>query len=381
MENRKQRCAFVLAGLVALLSCLVGSLDARAGSPPLRVALASVFNVNEMSERGPLPRLAIYPDGRVMFPTIEGDYRLVRYTIVGANLLVADLRSALTPRPFVPASSSDAAVAEGNPVDPNTGPPTLFVDNCPSDVGEIEVAFFGEQPKVAFCERDSKELERIFAVLSAVVSNTATGRISDVEQPAMFASYAVIARLASRGDLGKSPRLPRWQGPKLNIGRGLDASCTIIKGSPKNLKYPLPMAWQTSAGPAYLSIYPIVDEGKWCRKSLPPPGQMTSAESQIYVAEPAKYVPGEIQVRFTGKLAKVHGGSFVVREFRSGKAVAFLRVGSGNTPPSFTTDPAQQVLLDNGLLGPGPQILRLPPSLIRGRYELCQDSTCALVYL
>jgi hypothetical protein len=175
MVNRKQQGVLMPAVIVALLFCAVGSVNARVTSPPLKVALASVYNVNEMSERGPLPLLAIYPDGRVTFPTTEGDYKVVRYTAAGANGLVSELRSALTPRPSLPISPSEISTTEAKPNDPSEPPPTVFIDNCPSDVGEIEVAFFGEQPTVAnfgeslMFSRQSSATRRL--VVSQMLSN------------------------------------------------------------------------------------------------------------------------------------------------------------------------------------------------------------------
>jgi hypothetical protein len=386
MTKRKSLVAILLTGFVgSLLAGSAGSVPAMEASTPLNVATAAVYNVNEMSDRGPLPLLAIFPDGRVTFRTLEGDFKVVRYTTNGTSTLVANLRSSLTPRPPVSPPNSAIASLTTQPTNTSDAPLTaVVVENCPSDVGEIEVAFFGEQPRVAYCEKDFRELERISAVLSSVVANTAVGRIDVAAESAKFARYAVIARRASKAELGKRPLLATWRGPKLNLARGSDpsdGSCTVVKGSPPKSWDAQPLAWRTPSGLAYLSMYPIVDGGKWCRKQLPPPGQMTSAESQIFVDDRMGFVVGEIRVRFTGKLAEVHGGNFFLREVRSGNVVAFLRAASGNNPASSTTDPALQNLIDNGLVGPGPEVLKSPPGLKMGRYELCQNEVCVLLYL
>ena len=77
--TKRGRLALVgLTGLIAGPLCGSSSLvGAVSSSPALNVAAAAVYNVNEMSERGPLPLLAIFPDGRVAFPTQEGDYKVV----------------------------------------------------------------------------------------------------------------------------------------------------------------------------------------------------------------------------------------------------------------------------------------------------------------
>ena len=148
--------------LLLLSSTQAGPVASAPLAKPLERAIAFVQLVDEMSDRGPRPLLAVFPDGRVAsFDGATGRYSVARLTASGVATLLAELE--FTARP-----------AAGSRV----------AGECPSDVGVLQIAV-GVTAVPASLPCDIGFGDPILLLSGLTVGPS---------RPAVFARHAVLAR-------------------------------------------------------------------------------------------------------------------------------------------------------------------------------------------
>ncbi len=228
--------------MALVLLAQVGPAASAPLDKPLGRAVSIVQVVEEMSERGPRPLLAVFPDGRAAsFDSATGGYSVVQLTQSGLANLLVELELAVRP----PAGSA-------------------VVSNCPSDVGVLQIVTTANVAPVNVpCDIGFGDPRRLLF-----------GRTVGPSRPAVFVRYAVIA-LALGPTESQDPQFTRrsWKGPKLRVSSRPEGSCTLITsfsaadsvraGGDGTL-------WRVAGRSQLLQIYPVVDDGSWCTAPLRP---------------------------------------------------------------------------------------------------------------
>lgn len=226
--------------LSLVLLAHAGPAESAPLAKPLERAIAIVQVTGEMSERGPRPLLAVFPDGRAAsFDSATGRYSVVQLTAPGLADLAVELEVAVRS----PAGSA-------------------LVANCLSDVGVLQIITASNAvPATVPCDIGFGDPARLLF-----------GRTVGPSRSTVFARYAVLALAADRPGVGESNIKRRtWTGPKLRLSSRPEGSCTLIASSAAAIQARrASTVWRVAGTRRSPQTYPVVDDASWCTSPLRP---------------------------------------------------------------------------------------------------------------